>query len=100
MPSKFRLSVHRKKERKKAQKRSVTVQHLSVHFESPFTSFTSQPVQSTPQPIQSTSQVQPEEFKVSIPRAVLWSYDVVSVTMLQERIRALPALPCGKYYNN
>ena len=72
MPSKFRLSVHRKNEYRKKQNHSVTVQHLSVQYKSPFTS----------EPVQSTSHVQPidlEIMKVSIPFAVLWRADVASV---------------------
>jgi hypothetical protein len=87
MPARFRLSVHRKNEYRKAQRRSVTVQPISIEFRSPFTNS---------QPVQSTSPTQPEVLMVSIPRCVLQRYDVASVMILRERIGTLAALPTGK----
>lgn len=82
MPRKFRLSVHRKNEFRKACASTVSVQRASV----------------APAAVsvdQSTSLKSIGELKVSVPIDLVCDFEVSTVAKLRERVKTLSPLPQG-----
>ena len=80
MPRKFRLSVHRKNEYRKACAGTVSVQHIPMDP-------AAVTVTNEPSP--------PEELKVSVPLDLVNDFELSTVAELRDRIMTLSLLPQG-----
>ena len=87
MPRKFRLSVHRKNEYRKARDRTVSVQHVSVA-----------PVAVSVASDQSIPSKSVEELKVSVPIDMVYDFELSTVAKLKDRLETLSSLPHGTFF--
>lgn len=82
MPRRFRLSVPKKNEERKACGRTVLASHVTL---------------TQGDLLVATSCDHEDEMKVSIPINLLWQSEAPTLARLQARLKTLPALPHGKF---